>query len=105
MGQRNHQRTDQARSGDAAPSEIFSPEELRQIRAFYFGRLSDAERRILRAFEGPLDQDAPEESRLAAFAELRRSSRLRDYLEAAEACRLAEKATILGLCVERRGRE
>lgn len=80
-------------------AEIFSPEELKAVRAFYFQRLSDRERQILRAFEGPLQADAPEEARMAAFAELRRSGALRDYIEAAEACRLADKATAMGLSV------
>lgn len=83
----------------AKDEEIFSPEELRAVRAFYFQRLSEGERRILHAFEGPLQEDAPEEARLAAFAELRRSNALRDYIEAAEACRLADKAAALGLTI------
>ena len=91
----------QKRQADAsaADSEIFSPEELKAVRAFYFERLSDGERRILSAFEGPLQENAPEETRLAAFAELRRSGRLRKYIEAAEACRSADKACALGISV------
>ena len=85
-----------------ADAEIFSPEELKDIRAFYYQRLSDSERRILHAFEGPLQENAPDEARLAAFAELRRSDRLRDYIEAAEACRLADKACALGVVVAQR---
>lgn len=89
------------RGAAGGEEDIFSPEELQAVRAFYYERLSDGERRILRAFEGPLKEDAPEEARMAAFAELRRSVPLRDYIEAAEACRLAEKAAALGLSVSR----
>lgn len=81
--------------------DIFSPEELQAVRAFYFQRLTPGEKRILRAFEGPLQEEAPQETRMAAFAELRRSGALRDYIEAQEACRLADKASALGLSISR----
>lgn len=84
-------------------ADVFSPEELRALRRSYFERLTDGERRILEAFEGPLRDGAPEEARLAAFAELRRSRRLRDYVEAEEACRVADRVEALGVRLAPRG--
>lgn len=73
---------------------VFSPAELRDLEAAYLTPLTPGERRILAA--------APQEARLA-FAELRRSERLRDYMTAAEIRRMAKKAAALGVIAEDRG--